>query len=83
MAADTLDINALALRVAELVAAKLSAPAPAAFSDTDSAHYLGISRRQLWKLAATDGPKPIKIGRRALWLRESLDQYLAGIGGGR
>jgi excisionase family DNA binding protein len=82
MQSDVFDLDALAVRVAELVAAKLTAPLPAAMSDTNAAKYIGISRRQLWKLAATDGPKPVRIGRRALWRREDLDQYLATIEGG-
>jgi excisionase family DNA binding protein len=80
---DALDLEAFAVRVAELVAARLAAALPAAMSDTDAAKYIGISRRQLWKLAATGGPKPVRIGRRALWRREDLDQFLATIGGGR
>ena len=44
----------------------------------DAAAYTCISERKLWSLAAPNGPiDTVRIGRRVLFLRSSLDAYMA------
>lgn len=62
------------------------APWPALLRDTEAARFLGISRRQVWKGAATGAlPAPIQLpGLRATrWKLDELAAFVAGIGGGR
>jgi len=47
-------------------------------SASAAAHAIGISRSQFWKLHASGRvPAPVRIGRRVLWRRSDLEQWVA------
>ncbi|MDE8343244.1 MAG: helix-turn-helix domain-containing protein [Acidocella sp.] len=56
---------------------------PAAFNIQDAARYCGIKPARLRRLAKSGtAPPPVKLGQRAqVWLRDALDEWLAGAAG--
>jgi len=46
-------------------------------SATDAAHAVGVSRSGFWKLHASARlPAPVRLGRRVLWRRSDLKQWV-------
>jgi len=56
-------------------------PERGAFDRTNAAHYLNISTRLLDDLAAAGTIRRIKIGRKSLFRKIDLDDYLARLAG--
>ena len=55
---------------------------PALMRDGDAAKYIGVSTRQLWKMAATGAaPAPLKLphARSTRWRRTDLDEWVGGL----
>jgi len=51
---------------------------PALLSAKTAAEYCGISRASWWKMKTSGRcPAPIRLGRRLLWRRVELDQWIA------
>jgi excisionase family DNA binding protein len=72
-------VEAVAERVAELLAERLPAQGPAPWLDVDgAADYLACKPHRVYDLVAEGRLRCAKDGRRSLFRREWLDDYLLG-----
>lgn len=74
-------VDAIALRVVELLEERtgLPSPAPSPYLDVDgAAAYLCASRQRIYDLVSAGTLAPCRDGRRLLLKRDDLDAYLNG-----
>lgn len=59
-------------------------PWPGLLSANEAARYCGVHRSYWYEMVSSQrAPGPIKVGRRSLWSKDSIDRWIASLESGR